>query len=71
MNRDEFWSLIEIIDRNPLNEGDEDSAIAPLETHLASLPVGELESFEEHLAQCLYGLDGRIYADASGGVRRF
>lgn len=66
MTREDFWHHIESIDREALGDGDEDSAIAPLEKQLASLSVSELESFEEHLSQCLYALDGQAYADESG-----
>lgn len=66
MTREEFWQHLEVIDREALLEGDEDSAIAPLEERLSTLMVPELESFEEHLAQCLYALDGSAYADESG-----
>ena len=66
MTREEFWHHIESIDKEALRLGDEDSAVAPLEEKLASLSVAELESFEEHLAKCLYALDGKIYADESG-----
>ena len=66
MTREEFWQHLEAIDREALMEGDEDSAIAPLEERLSTLMVPELELFEEHLAQCLYALDGSVYADESG-----
>lgn len=66
MTREEFWHHIDCIDKEALLEGDEDSAIAPLEEQLTSLPVAELEAFEEHLAQCLYALDGQVFADESG-----
>jgi hypothetical protein len=66
MTRDDFWSLIESIDRATLADGDEDSAVAPLENRLTGLLATELESFEEHLSQCLYALDGQVYADESG-----
>ena len=66
MTREEFWHHIESIDKEALREGDEDTAIVPLEEQLTSLSVAELESFEEHLAQCLYALDGQAFADESG-----
>jgi hypothetical protein len=66
MTREEFWHHIDSIDKEALREGDEDSAIAPLEEQLSSLSVAELEAFEEHLAQCLYALDGQVFADESG-----
>ena len=66
MTREEFWHHIDSIDKEALREGDEDSAIAPLEEQLTSLSVAELEAFEEHLAQCLYALDGQVFADEAG-----
>lgn len=66
MTREDFWRHIAHIDRSALLEGDEDSAIAPLESHLITLEPSELESFEEHLSQCLYALDGQAFADESG-----
>jgi hypothetical protein len=66
MTRDEFWTHIEAIDRNALACGDEDAAVAPLQRKLQSLPVSDLEAFEEHLSQCLYALDGQAFANESG-----
>jgi hypothetical protein len=66
MTQDEFWKLIENIDREALAKGDEDSAVAPLQQKLMSLAVTELEAFEEHLSQCLYALDGEVFANESG-----
>lgn len=66
MTREAFWNHIERIDRKALLEGDEDAAIAPLERHLTSLDPADLESFEEHLSQCLYALDGLAFANQSG-----
>jgi hypothetical protein len=66
MTREDFWSHIEHIDCEALLAGDEDSAVAPLEHHLTTLEPSELESFEEHLSQCLYALDGQAFADESG-----
>jgi hypothetical protein len=66
MTEDEFWELIERIDRKALGEGYEHEAILPLGGALAALEKPELQSFEEHLAQALFDLDGRKYADESG-----
>lgn len=66
MTREDFWRHLESIDRRALREDDEDAAMAPLEARLGSLTAADLESFEEHLAQCLHALDGRIFADESG-----
>lgn len=66
MTSQDFWTYIEHINRAALNAGDEDAAIAPLEVCFSTLTPADLESFEEHFSQCLYALDGQIYADASG-----
>lgn len=66
MTRDDFWRLIDNIDRDALADGDEDAAIAPLQKKLTSLTVPDLEEFEEYLSQCLYALDGQVFADESG-----
>ena len=70
MTNDDFWRLIETIDRNVLRrgEGHEDEALQPLIDALASLDEAELRSFQNHLAQSLYDLDGRKYADAAGDI---
>lgn len=66
MTREDFWTHIEQIDRDALNDGDEDAAIAPLEGRLSKLSPAELEDFEDHLSQCLFAIDGRAYAKESG-----
>jgi len=66
MTREIFWELIESVDRKTLETGDEESAIEPLQNRLSTLTAHELAAFEEHLSQCLYALDGRIFADESG-----
>lgn len=66
MTRDDFWKHIETIDRVALDSGDGEEAVAPLQKNLEALTVPELEAFEEHLSQCLYGLDGVAFADESG-----
>lgn len=66
MTGDGFWVCIESIDRNALDDGDEEAAVQPLVEHLATMDVKEIQGFEEHLAQVLYQLDGRRYADNAG-----
>jgi Protein of unknown function (DUF4240) len=72
MTIDDFWNLIERIDRSILRrgEGHDEAAIAPLVDTLsiASKPV--LQSFQEHLAQALHDIDGREYARAAGQAGR-
>ena len=69
MNREEFWKLISLVDIPALDSGDENAALVPLERALASEDETNLESFEEHLSQCLYSLDGAVYAENAGESR--
>lgn len=64
----EFWKLIDRIDRRELNrgEGHDSAAIEPLIEALQALRREKLEAFSEQLAQRLYELDGRKFADAAG-----
>jgi DNA-binding protein YbaB len=62
MDEPAFWTWIHLIDPETV-EDDEYEAVEPLIAALAKTSVAEIESFEEHLAQRLYGLDGRRYAD--------
>ena len=68
MTVDDFWTLIEQVDRGSLQSGEvhDEAAIEPLIDALSAVDKPELQSFQEHLAQTLYGLDGRRYMDASG-----
>ncbi|GEP46217.1 DUF4240 domain-containing protein [Brevifollis gellanilyticus] len=66
MTRDDFWTLIDSIDRKSLDAGNEDAAIEPLQKMMGSLSEPDLEAFEEHLSQCLHVLDGQVFADESG-----
>src|SRR5215510_8383217 len=67
MTIDDFWKLIGHIDRHALRmgEGYDDVALRPLIDALTRLDRSELQSFQDHLAQALYDLDGRAYFDAS------
>jgi hypothetical protein len=64
---DDFWKLIARVDRALLTKGDgyDDAAIRPLIEALAALEKNDLQSFQEHLAQVLYDLDGHEYFEAS------
>lgn len=66
MNEAEFWKLIALVDRKALDAGDEPASVVALTDALAQLPVAEIESFHDHLAQALYGLDGESYAEHAG-----
>jgi hypothetical protein len=60
-----FWGLIEKLDWG--HEDDEDAVVEPLVRALALLPDAEIGGFQETLAQKLYDLDGRAWAEHSGG----
>jgi len=63
MNQSEFWRLIGKIDLGALCDGDEEGAVKPLGEALAECSEGEIHEFENILAQCLYDIDGEVYAD--------
>jgi len=65
MDERTFWQLIGLVDRDALAD-DEDEAVEPVTAALSKLPPLEIAAFEEHLAQCLYALDGRRHADEAG-----
>lgn len=66
MNEKQFWNLTELIDSVALEAGDGESAIAPLRLALSSLPISEIEGYEEFLAKTLYLIDGEVFADNAG-----
>jgi hypothetical protein len=66
MTESEFWACIEHVDREALHDGDEDAGAESLIAHLATLPVKELENFEEHLARALYRLDSARHNENAG-----
>jgi hypothetical protein len=70
MTQDDFWRLIGYVDRDVLQRGEgyDEAALQPLIRALTVLDKAELESFQDHLAQALHGLDGPQYYDASGDV---
>jgi hypothetical protein len=72
MTIDDFWKLIDHIDREALQSGEgyDQIAVQPLIQALGALAQPELQAFQEHLAEMLYELDGRQYADASGDSGR-
>jgi hypothetical protein len=65
MDEDAFWKLLDHVDRESLAD-DEDAAVEPLISQLSRLAPAEVASFEEHLTQRLYALDGRRYAEQAG-----
>jgi len=66
MNQNDFWKLIKLVDVETLDEGDEEGALEKLTTKLATLEEEKIQGFEECLAQFLYNLDGKAYADNAG-----
>lgn len=66
MDQSDFWRLIAKIDRAALRDGDDDEAVEPLIEALAGQSESEIREFENILAQCLYDIDGRVYADEAG-----
>src|SRR5688572_26797909 len=66
MDRARFWSLIALLDRSELGDGDEDAALEPLVAALAKLDEPVIAGFAEQLAQVLYDLDGKVFADNAG-----
>jgi hypothetical protein len=65
MDERTFWQLIDRIDGDVLME-DQDAAIEPLVAALSRLKPENIASFEEHMAQRLYALDGRRFAEQAG-----
>jgi len=65
MDEPTFWQLIHLLDRDVLAEN-EYAAVEPIIEAMSKLTPAEMASFEEHLAQRLYALDGRRFADESG-----
>ena len=68
MTSDDFWKLIDKIDRQTLQKGEgfDEEAVEPLIGVISDLSRDELEAFEEHLANALHELDGRRFAEAAG-----
>ena len=66
MDQAAFWRLIDKIDRDALRDGDEEGAVEPLIEALAEHPESDIRDFENILAQCLFDIDGEVYADEAG-----
>lgn len=66
MDRARFWSVIALVDRSALRNGDEEAAVRRVTEKLATLPEAEIAGFAEQLAQVLYDLDGQMFADHAG-----
>ena len=66
MHESEFWRLIELIDSEALDGGNENAAIHPLHQALLEKSEEELFAFEEALALRLHAIDGEIFAENAG-----
>ncbi len=66
MDEKKFWQLTALIDCTAMEDGDGESAIAPLRLALSGLPIREIEAYEEFLAKKLYLIDGEVFADNAG-----
>lgn len=64
MNDSTFWRLLDKLDWR--HQGDDDRVVAPVVEALTSLPLQEIESFQQILARKLYELDGRAWAREIG-----
>jgi predicted DNA-binding WGR domain protein len=62
MDEDLFWEIISSF--NWKRRRDDDAVMLPAEKRLASLPVEDIFAFDNILAEKLYQLDGRKYANA-------
>lgn len=61
MTKNEFWKIIDLIDRAVLLKGDEDISVHPILDHLLTLPEEEIRKFDEILHQYLQRMDKPIY----------
>ncbi len=57
LSDEQFWQIISLLDWTKL--GDNDAVVAPVVTHLSSLPVSFIYQFEDKLSEKLYQLDTR------------
>lgn len=65
MTDSEFWQLIAHIDLETLQK-DEEAAVLPLLGALTGRSESDLQAFQEVLAQKLYAIDGKVYAENAG-----
>jgi len=63
---EQFWKVIEAVDRTALDEGNEEGAVEGLTSMLAARGEATMRAFTDKLAEALYALDGRAYADNAG-----
>ncbi len=56
----QFWQIISLLDWSKL--GDNEAVVAPVVSHLLTLPVSFIYQFEDKLSEKLYQLDTRLHA---------
>ena len=66
MDRGGFWKLVAAVDRDALDDFDEEAAVQPLIEELSKRDEREIFDFEEQLAQVRHELDGRAFAEHAG-----
>ena len=66
MNIATFWQLVGLIDQKALAASNDRKAVLPLINKLQVLPINEIESFDDIMAQNLYDIDGEIYSRNAG-----
>lgn len=65
MTSEEFWNVIDTIDKGKLKTGHE-GALEPLVDALTKMEDSEIRSFEDLLTKALHDLDGRSHWFCSG-----
>ena len=66
MDINEFWKLIGLIDQEALEECDDEEAVEPIASELASKSESEIDQFQEYLSQTLYAIDGQKWIEEAG-----
>ena len=66
MDQGGFWKLMAAVDRDALDEFDDEAAVQQLIDELSKRDEREIFDFEEQLAQVLHALDGRVFAEHAG-----
>ena len=66
MDTEEFWNIINLVDQEALDECDDDEAVEPIVSALASKSEDEIDQFQEHLSQALFAIDGQKWIDEAG-----
>ena len=61
MNDEEFWRLISLLDWD--KTGDDEAVVEPVVDALSNMPEEEIYAFEDTLAEKLYQLDCRQFAE--------